>query len=501
MSVNRTAKCKIASGSMMRPETPSSPNIRPLTPAHGSKQSKPLTPQVFPDVTPLPQDSKPFNKAKEQSAQPSSATSGTPVAAAVEYFEDVPDMSAAPPLRVVDALNEALINGPRAAAIRAQFGITQAGYAAATMVQNPIFLFDRGAAAEFENRIGPILTEQSPWKLFFRFLVQKRLVDQKRFDLMSQLWQFRSEVRRTYIEVVVSQETFKTVNELYELAAKLEAVTNKRLIAGTVAELDLLKSRLATHQANVDRVVAAQRVIRARQQLNLIMGRPVDGAINVPPLPDYTGVNVGKGKTQIENTEVLPDFSSAVEPLPSFLSIAENNRLELKSLQQQLKVNQAQLKAAYGNVVPDQVVGFGKSSGPIGPPGPILTAVFFTVYAPIPITNTNQGNIAQYKATLKQLRFQINTQRNQINSEVSSAYQNLAAAREKLQIYRDSILANSLTVARLARRSYEVGQSDITAALTAQQANVQTQTEYLDAVMSYQSSFTDLEQASGIPLQ
>ena len=63
------------------------------------------------------------------------------------------------------------------------------------------------------------------------------------------------------------------------------------------------------------------------------------------------------------------------------------------------------------------------------------------------------------------------------------------------------MLADSYEVARLARRSYEVGQSDITSTLQAQQANVQIRSQYLDAVMSYASAFTDLELSTGAPLQ
>jgi outer membrane protein TolC len=68
-------------------------------------------------------------------------------------------------------------------------------------------------------------------------------------------------------------------------------------------------------------------------------------------------------------------------------------------------------------------------------------------------------------------------------------------------VYQDHVLSDSLEVARLAQRSYEVGQSDITSTLAAQQANVQIRSQYLDAVRDYQQAFTDLEQAVGEPLQ
>jgi cobalt-zinc-cadmium efflux system outer membrane protein len=423
------------------------------------------------------------------------------VLGSVEYEETIPDDSAYPALKVVDALNDALISSPRAAAIRAQFGVAQAGYAAVTQVPNPAFFYDRGLVAEQENRIGPILTEEPPWKLYFRFLIQKRTLDQTVFDLMTQLWQLRANVRRAYTEVVVAQETYKTLNELYDLSAKLETVASKRFQAGDVPELDVLKARLATSQANVDRVVAVQRVIRARQQLNVIMGRPVDSPVNVPALPDYTGGNAPKFEIRGEKSDVLPDFSKAVDPLPLYISLGENNRFEMKSLYKQIKVNDANLKGAYGNYFPNPTLALGKSYGGNLPTGPKITAVFFTVNVQTPMTNINQGAIGQFKATARQLRYQISSQRNQISSDVSSAYQNLLAARGQLQTYQEHVLADSFEVARLARRSYEVGQSDITATLQAQQLNIQTRTVYLEAVTAYQNAFTDLEQACGIPLQ
>jgi len=481
------------------------PHIRP---AETGTQSTPTLPPVQfptqPGQMPLeelqtpgqqPTNQQPANQ-QPANQQPGNATA--PMAAgSVEYSEDTATATGLPHLHITQALNEALINSPRACAIRAQFGIARAGYAAATEAPNPIFFFDRGMVAEQENRIGPILTEEPLWKLYFRLIAQQRLVAQTKLDLMNQLWQLRANVRRAYTEVVVAQETLTTLNELYELSSRLEFVASKRFQAGDVPELDVLKARLATSQANVDRIVGAQRVIRARQQLNVILGRSVTAPMNVPSLPDYTH---GQPKVE-EKSEVLPDFKAQMPPLAQFISGAELYRLELKSLQQQLRVNQANLKTAYANVLPNPTIAFGKSTGGNAPTGPKITAVFFTLNVASPTGTFNQGQLFQYKATAKQLHYQMAAQRNQIATDVASAYQNLLASRGKLKIYQEHVLADSYEVARLARRSYEVGQSDITATLAAQQANVQIRSAYLDAVTSYQQSYTDLEQAFGRPLQ
>src|SRR5438067_12092840 len=109
---------------------------------------------------------------------------------------------------------------------------------------------------------------------------------------------------------------------------------------------------------------------------------------------------------------------------------------------------------AYGNVLPDPNFAFGKSTAGNPVNGPKLTAVFMTLNAETPFSNLNQGAIWQYRATQRQLLYQVASQRNQILADVSSAYNNLIAARKKLRIYQESLLSDSFEVARLARRSY-----------------------------------------------
>jgi cobalt-zinc-cadmium efflux system outer membrane protein len=198
---------------------------------------------------------------------------------------------------------------------------------------------------------------------------------------------------------------------------------------------------------------------------------------------------------------ILPDFTKSVSPLQAFLKIAFNYRLELKSLTQQIRVNQANYRNALASIIPNPGVAYGSSTETNPPQGPKLRATFVTLNIESPVTNLNQGNIAKYKASGKQLNYQVAAQKNQVIADVSSAYNNLLAAREKIRVFQEHLLADSAEVARLSRRSYEVGQSDINSTLLAQQANVQIRSAYLDAVTSYQGAYTNLETACGKPLE
>jgi outer membrane protein TolC len=399
------------------------------------------------------------------------------------------------------ALDETLAKGPRAAAIRAQLPIIKAGIAQAAMAPNPFFFMDRGLVAENVKRVGTTTTFDAPWKVAFRVLSAKRFYDQNKTDLLTTLWALRATARRAYTDTVVAQETAKTLSDLFELTTRLLNVSSKRFQAGDVPELDVLRARLATSQSQIELGVGNQRLVRGGQLLNVIMGRSAEQPITVPRLPDFTGPKPSAFQLKAVKPGILPDFSQSVPSMQYYINLALDNRLELKSLAQQLSVNSANMKGAIANVMPNPQVTYGSSVSGNPPAGPKLRANFFTLNIETPVTNMNQGDLAKFKATKRQLGYQISSQRNFIQSDVVTAYNNLLVARERIRVYQEHVLADSNEVARLSRRSYEVGQSDINSTLLAQQANIQIRSQYLDAVMQYQQAYTDLEQACGTPLE
>lgn len=490
----------LALGEIARPNMPGVTGVDTSLPKTGS------TPTIMPSTGGsilFPPSKEPPKSEAEVEGQPYVDLNKPLNMMTIEYNDGPEPPSNLPRLSVVRALNEALVNGPRAAAVRAQFAIARANYPAATVQPNPIFFFDRGLVAEQVNRIGPVLTFDPPWKLLFRLMAARHLVAQTKIDLLTTIWSLRADVRRAYLEVVVAQETQKSLIQLYDLAAHLLVISEKRFQAGDVPKLDVLKARLATAQAEVDVKVGSKRLVKAKQLLNILMGRPTESPLFIPALPEYTS-NESRAKLRAEKSDILPDYDREVPPLKDFIDRALKYRLELISLALQVKVNKANLTNAIGNIIPDPNFAFGKSTaGNPAPvvPGPKLTAVFMTLDAELPFSNYNQGAIYQYRATGTQLKYQIESQKNQVIADVSSAYNNLIAARKKIHVYQDRLLTDSNEVARLARRSYEVGQADITSTLQTQQANVQVRSSYLDAINSYGSAFTDLEFAVGKPLQ
>jgi outer membrane protein, heavy metal efflux system len=396
---------------------------------------------------------------------------------------------AAVPLSAV--FDESLVNSPRSANIRAQLGISKAAYAQALTLPNPSF-FLINDTAQLARQIGAVIPIEPPWKLAFRLLLAKSQLKQTDFEIQRNLWQLRSTVRRAYLDVVIANETRDTFDELYKLSSELRTVAQKRFDAEDVAAFDVNRAELATYQADADLKQSDKRLEQSRQRLSVLMGRDYKNTVQVQRLPAF--------QLKAEVHELLPDFNKSLPSLDDLIADAKKSRLDIKVVRQSLSVNEAAMRVAIGNILPNTQLNVGSSYSGNPPDGPATRGYFIGITQEIPVFNFQQGERARLRAQHIQIKRELDATVNIVTEEVVSAYQQLSAARERVAYYQDKILATSEKVARMARLGYEFGQNDITATLTAQQTNVQTKASYLEAIRAYQQSLTDLEQAIGHPL-
>jgi outer membrane protein, heavy metal efflux system len=397
-------------------------------------------------------------------------------------------------VNVMQAMDESLLRNPRVASSRATLGISKALLAQATVYPNGGLEIDNGFHAENTFRFGAFVPLEPPWKMALRVLSAKKQITQADLMMQQQLWLLRGEVRRAYTEFVIAEESSQTLKEITELTRVLTKVVANRVDAGDVPKLDLYKAQLALSQAEVDSEAGDRRILLAREQLNVVMGRPLEAPTAAPPL--------GAFKLTVVKNDLLPDLSRPLAPLSDYVNMAVANRLEFKVIAQSIEVNKMELKLAYANIVPNSQMSLGRSIVTNGPGNPNTVGVYMTGQFPLPgMFNVNQGEIKRVSATIRQFRVELEAQKNTITGQVDMAYRRLVNARETMRNYQQRILPASENVAHLAQLSYKNGQSDITAALTAQQTNIQVRNQYLNAVMTYETAYTDLEQAVGKILQ
>jgi outer membrane protein, heavy metal efflux system len=399
------------------------------------------------------------------------------------------NQSSAGEVSLNQALNETFGLSPRAASVRLQLGIAKSAIPQALTFPNPSLIVYNGFIAEQTYQLGASIPIEQPWKVFFRLVSAKQQIKQADLEIQRNLWLLRSNVRRAFLEVVLAEEMAQTLAQVADLTNRLLLAAAKRANAGDVANLDVFKAKLAHSQAQVELAQAQRQVRLTKRRLNLLRGKDHAVELSVPRLPPF--------QLKVQKTELLPDFDQALPTLDQLIATAHQKRLDVRLVIQAIKTNEAELKSTYASILPNTQFNVGRSITGNPPDGPKLNGYFIGVTQELPVFDFKQADVTRYRSTLRQLKIEAEAQKNIVSEEVAVAYERVSIARERIQAYQDHLLADSEQVARLARRSYEVGQSDITAAIAAQQANIQVKTQYLEAVRSYQQAFTDLEQAVG----
>lgn len=400
--------------------------------------------------------------------------------------------STAPAISLSAVFDESLLKSPRVSNVRAQLGISKAAKAQALTFPNPSFFFLQDTA-QLARQIGSSIPIEAPWKVVFRLLVAKNQIKQTDLEIAKNLWQFRGVVRKAYLDAVIARETHDTYFQLQSIASNLKRVAKNRFESGDVAALDVERADLAFLQSESEILQASRNILLTKQKLSVLIGRDYKDSVQVMRLPQF--------QWRANKSELLPDFDKDMPTLDALISEAFKTRLDLKVIEQSLAVNVSNLRLTKANILPNPVLNIGSSySG--NPPTPSISTkgIFVGVTQEVPIFNFQQGDLTKLNAIRRQLLMERESTKNRIQEEVVTAYQQMESARERVALFQTSILPASHKVADLARKSYEYGQTDITATLAAQQANVQVQSSFLDAVRSYQQAMTDLEQSVGKPL-
>jgi cobalt-zinc-cadmium efflux system outer membrane protein len=385
---------------------------------------------------------------------------------------------------LLQALNVGLAKNPRTSAARAQLGITESNLIQANVLPNPGLFIDN--QYQFTYKLGASMIVEPPWRLIFRRAAAKTQITQTDLEITRVLWLFRGELRRAFVEAVIAREMVVVRKQLFEIMSRLKSIAQERFDKGDVPRLDVHRADLAVIQAEIQVEQADILLTQTVEQLNVLIAR--EGAFAEP----------------VEITAVIDDILTTAKRLGAreqLLSLAHENRMELKIVDQQKIVNNANLKVARGNVLPAPRFSVGGMTEDKINSLLNRRTVFFQALIDLPILDRQQGIIAQAKARGKQLNFEYYSQKNIVDQQVLLAYRRLQSALARIEKYHKEALPVSAVISTAADLSYRMGQTDINSALVAQQDNILVRTQYLDSLLAYELAMNDLEQAVGIPLQ
>ncbi len=391
---------------------------------------------------------------------------------------------------VHQVMNEGLSNSPRLEQARSQIPLAKSALKQATVFPNPGVMTD--LQVQFTYKFGGMIQFEAPWLILFRLMAARKQVEQADLELAKVLWNFRGQARRLYAELIMASELAATQDELVALTKRLYANAENRFESGDVPKIDVHRAKLAVIQAELDSEQAHIMIDRNREQLNIFIGRPADGPMNLPSLLHEQSVATTFG--------LLPNFSTEMPPRQKLVEEAFQSRFELKVAQQAAEVARAQLKVARGDNFPRGLVNAGlmiedRINGPQLRKVPYVQTQVF-----LPVFDRQQGRIAKAKAEINQWSKAEIGQRNIIESEVALAYRRVEMSRAKIRRYIKEAIPTSEQLVVSTDVGYKLGHTDINAVLDVQQRNNLLRTQYLQSILEYQLALNDLEQSVGHPL-
>lgn len=311
-------------------------------------------------------------------------------------------------------------------------------------------------------------------------------------------------VRRTYAQIAADEAYAELIESERAVGVKLLAIAQKRFGAGKAPQTEVLQAKLNVSQFDTQRNQAQILLQQDSAALALIIGE-------TPEHVEVIDVNDnGLFKLSAEKTEIVPSPFGAAPAVQQLLTVAYRSRLDWKACEQDCEVARKSMALARAQRIPDIFVGGGYQFSQWSKhqpqelsavPNNIGNGAYITLSAETPVFYQHQGEIEQAIANYRQAERQCDLLKCRIAADVGTAYNEVIVTRANIFLFQKNLLPTAADVARVARRGYEVGATDLATAIVAQQQYQQTLSSYFNAVVAYQNAWADLEKAVGVSLQ
>jgi cobalt-zinc-cadmium efflux system outer membrane protein len=283
------------------------------------------------------------------------------------------------------------------------------------------------------------------------------------------------DVEQAVLDVLAAKATLALAEQNLDSLNSVVELNVLRVRAGDLADVELVRTRLAAlqYRNQVLQRRSEQRVARTR--LQLLLGRS-----SVSPLVDVTGDL---------RRELLPLSLSELE------SRALTLRPDISGLRAEQVRTQYDLQLALATGKADFVFGteYRRQQGLAGKSNSL--GLFFSV--PLPVFDRNQGEIARVEREQQQIQAQIRALEAEILNEVRTAYEQYTTSRELLESIEGDLLTRARDVREITDYSYRRGEASLLEFLDAQRAFNETMDTYYEARAGYARSLYTIESITG----
>ena len=311
-----------------------------------------------------------------------------------------------------------------------------------------------------------------------RVTAAERARDQAASALLARRSELRASTITLFFDVLAAQERVRLMQDSLGLAQAATRAAANRVAAGKVPPLEETRSRVAEAGIRVELQQAEGALRSARRQLAALWGNPdprftqAQGAVDrLPPLALAQDV----------------ERRLAAAPMLRQARLEVERRQALSQLEQARRVPDVTVSLGAKRVPADE--GMGSSNG--------RNQVVVGVSVPLPIFDTNRGNVAEALSREEKARDDLAAAELQLGADVAQATERLRSARAAAETLQRDALPGAEAAYKAAAKGFELGKFSFLEALDAQRTHFQVRNQYLMAVADAHRAASELDRLLG----
>ena len=286
-------------------------------------------------------------------------------------------------------------------------------------------------------------------------------------------------VRKTYADLTRNADAFRVHDHQAALLKEALSGALAEYTTGKVPQADVLRAQMAVTRLNEHMIELEQERDSARAQLNALLGRRPDEAV-----------------------EITGRYSEpATVPLIEELEhTAIDHRPELAALRKQIATAQDESHLARMATKPDFTVGLGYMLMPTGAMYRNSYMAEFSMNMPRFNRGRHDQEAKQADAATAVTQAELDTRTTAVFLEVRQAQIDLLAAQKRVKLYRDTLLPQADAAFKAATAAYQHNRAEFGSLIDSQNLLLDIQTAFYNAEAAVDTGVARLERATGAPL-
>ncbi|MBI1823409.1 MAG: TolC family protein [Nitrospirae bacterium] len=329
-----------------------------------------------------------------------------------------------------------------------------------------------GTSTGYESQYGLALSQTLEWpdKRLYRQKKREAQVEATRAELADWELQLTAQVKEAFFQVLLYQDIKEILEKSVNNLQQLNEITRLRVESGEAPELELIRAQVELLKGKKDLRKRVQQIITLKAGLNALLGGSLD--------PSY---------------QVTGEFSGTATRY-DLASLAEKALLDHPAIRRQQKSLEAAsyslLKEKAGQI-PDISLR-GSFSEEID-----KRSYWGGLALVVPLFYRQKGEITVAQAEESRAALELRRSQQELLKQLTQEFQNYQTSRDQMEMFNGGLLKQSEEALRVARLSYEEGETDLLNLLDAQRIEQTTLIEYRQAQFELEAALAHLEQVTG----